>query len=138
MATLQSTKEIPLVVLVYEPSLLRMWMERSLGKLFRVCAFSTAEDALAFVRSTVTLDVLITDLDLGLSAIGGCNIARDVEQKFPQSRIFVFSDTPANDHRLLILRGMKKVKYLTKPFGAFFLSRHVVAELAHNSKGKSA
>ena len=31
---------------------------------------------------------------------------------------------------------MKKVKYLTKPFGAFFLSRHVVAELAHDSKRK--
>ena len=104
MATLQSTKEIPLVVLVYGPRFFGCGWS-ALGKLFRVCAFSTAEDALAFVRSTVTLDVLITDLDLGLSAIGGCNIARDVEQKFPQSRIFVFSDTPANDHRLLILRA---------------------------------
>jgi CheY-like chemotaxis protein len=118
-----------LVVLVRDPSLARLWMERSLGRSFRVCIFSTSEDALTFSRSTPELHALVTDLDLALSALGGCNIARDVRSRFPEVPIFVFSSAPANDHRLVILRGMKKVWLLSGPFGFLFVARRLRAAL---------
>lgn len=125
MEPFQTGQERLLVVLVHEQSLLRVWMENTLSKWFRVCIFSTTEDALAFVRSTQVLDVLITDLDLNLSVLGGCNIAREAHQVFPQCQIFVFHSAALNDHRTVILQGIKKVRYLSKPFGALFLVRHV-------------
>jgi response regulator RpfG family c-di-GMP phosphodiesterase len=121
----QNKLEKPLVVLVHEQSLLRLWMERTLSKWFRVCIFSTAEDALFFVRSTKVLDVLITDLNLNLSALGGCNVAREVHHIFPKSHIFIFNDVSSSDHRYIILKNIKKVKYLSKFFGSVFLVRHV-------------
>ena len=105
----------PLVVLVQAPSMMRLWMESRLSRQFRVCVFASSEDALAFVRSRREFDVLITDLDLALSTIGGCNIARDVRSRFPGVPIFVFPNVPADDHRLVILRGMKGVRFLFKP-----------------------
>ena len=83
-------------------------MEKALNKWFRVCIFSTTEDALAFVRSTRSLDVLITDLDLSLSVLGGCNIAREVHQIFPECHIFIFKNSAENDHRMMILNGMNQ------------------------------
>jgi len=133
---LKEEKEMPLVVVVQGQSILRIWMEAALSNCFRVCVFSGPEDALAFVRSTHSLDVLVTDLDLGLSALGGCNIARDVRERFPESLIFVFSNGDANDHRLVILRGMSGIKLLFKPFGAFSLVRQVKAALASAKPSK--
>jgi len=130
VGVLKKEKEMPLVVLVQGQSILRIWTEAALSNYFRVCVFSSSEDALGFVRSTQKLDVLVTDLDLGLSALGGCNIARDVRERFPESLIFVFSNGDANDHRLAILRGMSGIKFLFKPFGAFSLVRQVKAALA--------
>jgi DNA-binding NarL/FixJ family response regulator len=128
--TAQINNRKPSVVLVYEHSLLRYWLERTLSDSFHVSVFSNTEDALAFVGSAHSLDVLVTDLDLGLSALGGCNIARDVAHRFPKSRIFVFSDgIAANDHRLLILRDMKMVQFLSK-FEAVFLARRLSRELS--------
>ena len=118
-------KEKPLIVLVHDSSLLRLWMEKSLSKQFRVCVFSNSEDALNFSHSTNTFDLLITDLDLALSALGGCNIVRDVRAQFPQVPILLFSDASANDHRLVILRGMKRVQFMSKPFDALFIARRV-------------
>lgn len=113
------------VVLVCGQSLLRYWLTRTLGKFFDVSVFSTTESALAFVKHSRVVDFLITDLDLGLSALGGCNIARDVVQRFPQARVFVLSDgILANDHRLVILRGMNGVQFLSK-FDALFLARRL-------------
>jgi CheY-like chemotaxis protein len=125
----KNEQEKPLIVLVYDPSFLRLWMENALSQSFRICVFSTSEDALAFVRSTQTIDVLITDLDLALSALGGCNIARDVRARFPLVPIFVFSGASDSDHRLVILRAMKRVRFMSKPFGALFIARRVQAAL---------
>ena len=126
--------ERPLVVLVQQESFMRLWMERGLGEWFRVCAFSTSEDALAFVRSASNCDVLITDLDLGMSALGGCNIARDVQSRFPDALIFVFSNSSYSDHRLLILRGMRSVALVTKSFGGFFMVSKVRAALMERDR----
>lgn len=121
---MQSNKNKPSIVLVYEQSLLRYWMERRLRKLFRINVFSNAKDALAFVRSTSELDALVTDLDLGVSTLGGCNIAREAAQQFPNARIFVFSDgLAANDHRILILRDLSTVKLLSKVEAVFLAGR---------------
>jgi len=117
--------EKPLVVLVHEESFLRLWMEKTLSKWFRLCVFSGSEEASAFARSVTDFGVLITDLDLGVSPLGGCNIARDVNKRFPNSPIFVFSEANLNDHRHVILQGMKQVKFLSKPFGALFLVREI-------------
>lgn len=118
----------PSVVLVCEPSLLRYWLERSLGESFCVSIFSNTEDALTFVESTEALDVLVTELNLGHSTLGGCNIARGVALRFPDARIFVFSDRIAtNDYRLLILRSMKSVRLLTT-LRAVFLARKLRRE----------
>jgi DNA-binding response OmpR family regulator len=125
-----SEEKKPLVALVHDQSLLRLGMEAALSRWFRVCIFSSSEDALVFARSTRTLNVLITDLDLALSALGGCNIARDVRERFPAAPIFVFSNGDARDHRLVLLRSMAGVSILSKPFGAFFLVRKVKAALA--------
>lgn len=122
-------QEKPLVVLVCDQSFLRLWMESALSQFFRVCVFSNSEDALAFVRSNRRFKVLITDLDLALSAIGGCNIARDVRARFPLIPIFVFQNASANDHRLVILRKMKGVQLMSKPFDALFIARRVQAAL---------
>jgi hypothetical protein len=100
-------------------------MERSLGERFRICLFSGTEDAIAFARTAPRIDVLVTDLDLGLSALGGCNIARDVQHRFPQALIYVFARAAANDHRLLILRGTENLRLLTKPWGALSLAKEV-------------
>jgi DNA-binding NtrC family response regulator len=127
--TFQSEQEKPLVILVHEQSILRTWMEKALSRWFRVCIFSTVEDATAFVRSTKSLDVLITDLDLSLSVLGGCNIAREVHQVFPQCHIFIFRSSNEDDHRMMILNGMNRVKFLTKPFGSLFLVSHVKTAL---------
>ncbi len=128
------TAEKPLVVLVYQPSFLRIWMERALGKQFRTHVFSSSERATAFIGAAKRLDVLVTDLELGLATLGGCNIARDAIQRFPESQIFIFSDAPASDHRLLILKGIGKVKYLSKPLGAFLLARHLRRALEGKEK----
>ncbi|MGK5085272.1 Orn/Lys/Arg decarboxylase N-terminal domain-containing protein [Bdellovibrionota bacterium FG-1] len=129
MKVSRNEQEKPLAVLVYDPSLLRLWMENALGQMFRVCVFSNAEDALTFARSTQTFDALITDLDLALSALGGCNIVRDVRTRFPQVPIFVFSNASAQDHRLVILRGMPGVRFMSA-FDVFFVARRVQKALS--------
>lgn len=130
----KDNQEKPVVVLVHDWSFLRLWMERALSHSFRVCVFSSTEDALTFVRSTEELDVLITELDLGLSALGGCNIARDVEHRFPNALVFVFSGATENDHRLVILRGAKGVRYLSKPLDALLVARRLKMALNHREK----
>jgi CheY-like chemotaxis protein len=125
LKTTRCKKEKPLVILVHDRSLLRLWMEHSLSQLFRVCAFSSPEDALAFVQSIQEFDVLITDLDLEISVIGGCNIVRDVKQRFHESLIFVFSNASISDHRIILLRGTKGIQFITKPFDALFITRTV-------------
>lgn len=130
MKASKNEQEKPLVVLVHDPSLLRLWMEKSLSQLFRVCVFSNSEDALTFTRSTPTFDALVTDLDLALSALGGCNVARDVRTWFPQAPIFVFSKASSSDHRLVILRGMKGVRLISNPLDILFLTRRVQAALS--------
>jgi CheY-like chemotaxis protein len=105
-------------------------MEINLSKWFRVCVFSTTEDALAFVRSIKSLDVLVTDLDLSLSILGGCNIAREVHQLFPECNIFIFKSSVENDHRMVILNGMNKIKFLSKPFGSLFLVSNIKSALS--------
>ena len=129
MKASRDIKERPLVVLVHDPSLLRLWMERSLNQLFRVCVFSSSEDALTFARSTPAFDALVTDLDLALSALGGCNVARDVRARFPEVPIFIFSGTSDSDHRLIILRGMSGIRFMSKPFGGLFIAQRVQAAL---------
>ena len=62
--------EKPVVLLVHDSSLTRLWMERSLGDHCRLCVFSRAEEAIAFVKVSSDLDILITDLDLTSSALG--------------------------------------------------------------------
>ena len=109
-------------------------MEKSLGKFFRLCVFSGFEEASVFVRSASKLDVLVTDLDLGVSAIGGCNIAREVRQMFPESPIFAFSGERRQDHRLVILRAMKRVKILSKPFGAIRIVHEIKKALNQKNK----
>lgn len=106
-------------------------MENALSRTFRVCVFSSTEDALAFARSTQTLDVLVTDLDLALSALGGCNIARDIRARFPLVPIFVFSNAAASDYRLLILRGMKRTWIMSKFFDTLFIARRVQAAMSN-------
>lgn len=133
---MKSVAEKPLVILVHEESLLRLWMEQSLEKFFRLCVFSGSEEASTFARSASKLDVLVTDLDLGVSALGGCNIAREVAQLFPESPIFVFSGERHQDHRLVILRAMKKVKIISKPFGAFRIVREVKKAL-NDKRGRT-
>lgn len=123
----------PLVVLVHDSSVLRLWMEKSLSKLFRICVFSNSEDALTFAKSTQAFDLLITDLDLALSALGGCNVARDVRARFPQVPILVFSDVSPGDHRLLILKGMKGIRFMSKPFDALLIARRAQAALSERA-----
>jgi len=120
----------PLVVLVHEPSFLRFWMERALGEKFQLHVFSGSDEALAFVRSISHVEVLITELNIASSVVGGCTIAREVGQRFPKSSILVFSNCASDDHRLLMLHGMKSVRLLSKPFDAFFLVRHVKNAMA--------
>ncbi len=117
--------EKPVVLLVHDSSLTRLWMERSLGDHCRLCVFSRAEEAIAFVKVSSELDILITDLDLTSSALGGCNIARKVGRRFPRSILFVFAHHHSEDHRLIILKSMKAVRFLSKPFDAFFIRRLV-------------
>jgi len=117
--------EKPLIVIVYSPSILRFLMKRNLRDSFRYFVFSTSEKALAFVRSLPHLDALVTELDLDFSTRGGCNIARAVKQQFPKAFIFVFADDSKEDHRLILLRGLKDIYFLSKPFDVFFLSRYI-------------
>lgn len=124
----------PIVVLVYEPSFLRYWMARALRDKFRLHIFSGTDEALDFVRSTPHVDVLITELDFRSSALGGCNIAREVDQRFRNASIFVFLNGDSDDHRLMMLRGIKTVRFLTKPFDAFFLVRYVENATTHKQK----
>lgn len=51
-------QEKPLVVLVHDSSALRLWIAKSLSKLFRICVFSNSEDALTFAKSTQAFDGL--------------------------------------------------------------------------------
>jgi CheY-like chemotaxis protein len=125
----------PVVVLVYDRSILRFLLERSLRKNFRICVFSSTEDALTFARSTRSLDALITDLDIARSALGGCNIARDVRHRFPGALIYVLSATSRNDHRLGFLREIPGIKYLSKPLGALFLGHNLKTALEARSQG---
>jgi DNA-binding response OmpR family regulator len=124
--------ENPLVILVHDSSLLRMWMKKSLSQWFRVSIFSSSEDALIFARSVRSCDALITDLNLALSALGGCNVARDFRVRFPQAPIFVFSDGSVYDYRLVILQKMRGIHFLYKPFDALFISRRVQNILKNN------
>ena len=127
----------PLIVLVYTQSLARLWMERSLTQLFRLCVFSNPDDALAFIKSTRTLDGLITELELGQSAIGGCNIARGARQLFPNCAIFVFPNGARSDHRTHILNEMTGVKMMTKPFDIFLLSRRLAEAFKKQQKHRN-
>jgi len=120
----------PLIVLVHSPSFLRRWMERSLGEQYRVRSFSNSEKALASVRSIHYLDLLITELDLVGSVLGGCNIAREVKQRFPKTPILVFLDTRSGDHRVELLSGMERVRFISKPWDAIFIGRNVATVLA--------
>ena len=114
----------PLVVLVHRPSLLRHWMERALEKNYRLCMFSGGEEALAFVRSTPKLDAIVTDLDFGSSDSKGASIARKVRKRFPNAPIFMFATDDHQDPRLLILRNLKGIRFLSA-FGAFFIERAI-------------
>lgn len=137
MNPLKEEPEKPLVVLVHGRSFFRGWMERSLGEKFRLHVFSRFDEALAFVRSTSHLDVLITELDIAFSVMGGCNIAREVSQRFPKSSILVFSNGASDDHRFMMFHDMKSVRFLSKPFDAFFLVRRVKDAMALAQKGKN-
>ncbi|MGK5088146.1 hypothetical protein WDW86_11360 [Bdellovibrionota bacterium FG-2] len=122
----------PVVVLVAKPSLLRGWMKQSLTGTYRLLVFAGNENTRDFIRTARCIDVLITELDLGVATFGGCNIARDVKDRFPDSKIFVFANAESDDYRLMILRSMKTVRFLRKPLDAVFLSRHVKSALAND------
>jgi len=100
-------------------------MEQGLRSNFDLIVFANAESALEYIRSAKSVDVLVSELDLGRSPIGGCNIARELKQRFPDSFVFMFLSGNADDHRLDILSSLTRVRLLDKPFGAFFLSRRV-------------
>jgi DNA-binding response OmpR family regulator len=115
----------PSLILVHQPSILRGMMERDLRTGFRTQVFDNAEMALDHVRVAKGIDVLVSELDLGSSPLGGCNVARELKSRFPQSLVFVFVSAGADDHRLDILSALHGVTFLDKPFGAFFLARRI-------------
>jgi hypothetical protein len=100
-------------------------MEQSLRANFTVRMFDGAEDALDYARKAPSIDILVSELDLGNSPLGGCNIAREVKQRFPDSLVFIFLGGRPDDHRLDILSALSRVTILDKPLGALFLSRRI-------------
>ena len=118
------------LVLVHEHLLFRLLLERSLSKEFRLSCFSGAEDALAFIQTTSSLDVLVTGLKTDFSPLGGCNIARGARQRFPNALIYVFSSgLPSDDYRVNLLRTMVDIKILSTPLNALFLRRKIRSAL---------
>src|SRR6185503_13826853 len=111
------------LVLVHEPTMMRGFMEQSLKTQFDLRIFANTESALEYIRSAESVDVLVSQLDFGGSPIGGCNIARELKQRFPDSFVFMFLGEHSDDHRLDILSSLTRVTLLDKPFGALFLSR---------------
>ena len=87
-----------------------------------------------YVRSAKKIDVLVTELDVEGSPLGGCNLARDVKKRFPKAMVYVFSDETADAHRLAVLNVLTDVTILKKPFGALFLSRRIRETLTQEDK----
>lgn len=126
----KTSQSKPRLVLVHEPSLWRGFLETSLKNAFDLKVFSVAADAFDYAKSTKGIDILVTELDVGSSPLGGCNVARTVKLHFPDCWIYVFSSARAADHRLATLSGLSKVTVLTKPLDVFFLPRRIREALA--------
>lgn len=124
MGTASIGSEKPLVVLVHHPSLFRLWMERRIEKNFRLCVFSGAEEALAFIRSTPSLGAVVTDLDFGSAGSKGTSIARKVRRRFGHAPVFLFAVDDKNDPRVLLLRNLGRIYFLSM-LGALFIERQI-------------
>jgi DNA-binding NtrC family response regulator len=111
----------PVVVLVHEPSLFRLFLERNLNKDFKLIYFSDSESAIEYLDLTSKIDMLVTDLVFKNSPLGGCNLARTAHQRFPASLILVFTED-TDDYRVDLLKSIPNVTLHFKPFGAFRLA----------------
>jgi hypothetical protein len=125
LSSSRAARSKPSLVLVYGRSFLRGWLEKGLRRHFNLRIFARAEEALDYARSAAGIDILVSELNLGSSPLGGCNVAREVKARFPESLIFIFRGGGADDHRLGILGALSRVTLLDKPFGALFLSRRI-------------
>lgn len=122
-------KHPDLVLVLHSHSWLALWIHKSLSRDFHVSSFAESQDALAYARSATSVDVLVTDLDLARSAVGGCSLARDVRRRFPNCLVVIFDNSSSQDHRLGLLENMPNLIVLKKPFGAFSLRRVVLKAL---------
>lgn len=115
----------PALLLVEDDHDLREMLAEFLGHSFKVTASESLTEALVFISTTQSIDLVVTDFMLGDG--DGLHIAEAVRVRFPKIPIILITGSSMDHRRIEILLRMSNTMLIAKPFELCLLEKAYMA-----------